>query len=193
MRVRAESDRGGATTGDVLVVLSILTLGFSLLYPRLRERGLAQRLDGAASAVEAVRQSARSFYEENRDWPAPRTAGVTPPELSAALPGDSSFTFEHYTLEWNRWEITEAPVVIVLAEPTVLPEEDDPMDADSAPPSPPPTLRSIGGITLHSGETAILAGLFQRYGAAVSFVRDTMWTLILPQRSDPRNDVDPAR
>ena len=54
---------------------------------------------------------------------------------------------------------------------------------DTVGPELMPVVRQIGGIILHSSDGALLAELLQRYGTEASFVRDTTWTLVLPERA----------
>ncbi len=174
-----DSQRSGASMGDILVLLSILTLGFALVYPRLQERAFEQQLDGAVSAIETLRAAASAFLNQNRDWPAPSPAGVTPPELVSAFPPEYRLAVEGYALEWNRWEIVDLPEIVLPPESEELSQEDLP--GDSVPTRPTALFRTLGGLTLYAGNSALLARLLEHYGASLSFVRDTTWTLVIPR------------
>ena len=176
---RKDTERSGASMGDILVFLSILTLGFALAYPRLQERAFEQQLDGAVSAIETLRAAASAFLNQNRDWPAPSPAGVTPPELVSAFPAEQRLAVAGYSLEWNRWEIVDRAEVVLPPEPVALSQGDSP--GDSVPAGPTTLFRTMGGPTVYSGNSALLAGLLEHYGTRLSFVRDTTWTLVIPR------------
>ena len=168
---RQDSQRSGATIGDMLVFLSILTLGFALLYPRMQERAFDQLLQEAVSAVDTLRAAASVFLDQNREWPAPSPAGDTPTELISALPAEYGLAMEGYALEWNRWEIVDRPEV---ASQGASPR-------DTVPTRVTTLFRTRGGVTVYSGNSALLAGLLEHYGTRLSFVRDTTWTLVVPR------------
>ena len=176
---RTDSQRSGAITGDILVFLSILTLGFALVHPRLQQLAFYQQLDGAVSAVETLRAASSAFLSLNRDWPAPSPAGVAPPGLVSAFPAEYSLAGEGYALEWNRWEIVDRPEVVLPVDPAAL-SQGDPLE-DSVPTIPTTLFRTMGGLTVYSGNSALLAGLLEHYGTRLSFVRDTTWTLVIPR------------
>ena len=174
-----DSQRSGASVGDILVLLSILTLGLVLVYPRLQERAFEQQLDGAVSAIETLRAASSAFLNQNRDWPGSSPAGVTPPELVSALPPEYRLAVEGYALEWNRWEIIDRPEIVLPPEPEELSQQDLP--GDGVPAGPTASFRAMGGLTVYSGNSALLAGLLKHYGTSLSFVRDTTWTLVIPR------------
>ena len=163
----------------MLVLLSILTLAFALLYPRLQERAFEQKLSSAVSAIETLRAASSAFEKQDRDWPAPSPPGTTPPELISAFSAEYQLGAEGYTLEWNRWETVDRPRVALPPEPTV-PSPSDSL-ASSVPSSPTMRFRTMGGVTVYSGNSALLAGLLEHYGTRLSFVRDTIWTLMIPR------------
>jgi len=163
----------------MLVFISILSLGFALLHPRLRERAFAQQLDDTVSAIERLRAASSAFEEQDRDWPAPSPPGVTPPELVSAFPAQHQLGAEDYTLEWNRWETVDRPQTGLPPEPAARSQDDSP--ADGVPSAPTTLFRTMGGVTVYSGNSALLAGLLEHYGTRLSFVRDTTWTLMIPR------------
>ena len=176
--IRRRSDTRGVTTGDFVIGLSLLTLLLALVYPTLRARDFRGSLAETVSEVEAVRAGARRFLQMNGSWPAPEAPGAIPPELAGLFPGDTGLAREKYTLQWGRWEVVD----YVEAPPS---NELRPVDAppDSVGPELMPVVREIGGIILHSSDGALLAELLQHYGTDASFVRDTTWTLVLPERA----------
>lgn len=190
MRMVTNGPRAGTTSGDVLIVLSILTVGAAMAYPRFHEERRQERLDEVMEAVETVRTTAMRHYAEHRDWPEPAKPGSVPPALGALLPPGLSFSRDDFTLEWRRWEAVQTPPDPVIPE-VQAPELDTPPLADTIPPTPPPTVHAIAGLTVHSGDDGILGALLDRYGSGVSFVRDTTWTLMMPLRSDPVGDTVP--
>ena len=174
-----DSQRSGASVGDILVLLSVLTLGLALVYPRLQDRAFEQQLDGAVSAIETLRAASSAFLNQNLDWPGPSPAGVTPPELVSAFPPEYRLAVEGYALAWNRWEIVDRPKIALPPEPEELSQEDSP--GDSVPTRPTAIFRTMGGLTVYSGNSALLAGLLEHYGTSLSFARDTTWTLVIPR------------
>ncbi len=185
----AYSPRAGTTTGNVLIILSILTVGAAMAYPRFQGQRRQERLDEVMETVETVRTAAMRHYAEHRDWPEPAEPGSVPPALGTLLPQDLAFSHGDFTLEWRRWETVQTPPDPVLPE-VQAPIMDGPL-ADTVPPSPPPTVHTIAGLTVHSGNDGILGALLDRYGSGVSFVRDTTWTLMMPLRSDAVGDTVP--
>jgi hypothetical protein len=190
--MRRPSGRIGSTTGDRLVILSVLTLGAAFVYPRIAHRAFERQLDRTVAAVDAVRDAASRVRAENGDWPEGAEPGSIPAELAARLPGGFPFTTEHYTLQWTSWEITEdPPEAIPQAVASTLPEGDDAPEPDFAVPIVPRTIRAIGGLSVTARQPGLLAGLLERFGSTASFVRDSTWTLVLPERSEPRNQPSP--
>ena len=163
----------------MLVFLSILTLGFALVYPQLQERAFEQQLDEAVSAIETLRAASSAFLNRNREWPAPSPAGVTPPELVSAFPAEYRLAVQGYTLEWNRWEIVDRLEVVSPPASTAFSQGES--VEDSMPTTPTSLFRTRGGLTVYSTNSALLAGLLEHYGTRLSFVRDTTWTLVIPR------------
>jgi len=199
VRKASPRSRAGFATGDVLIVLSILSVGAAMVYPRLQERRFRERLDEVMAHVEAVRTGAMEYFTDQRGWPAPAEPGRVPSELASLLPPGFAFTNSGYTFEWRRWETVQAPPDAGLAElPDVpeLPELPELLNVgepvvDTTPSTRPPTIRTIAALTVHAGDDAILVELLDFYGSRASFVRDTTWTLMMPLRSDPVGDTLP--
>ena len=169
-------DRREVTIGDVLVGLSVLALLAAFIYPTARARAFRGRVDTASFEIESLRSGAQSVFSRTGEWPIPGNPGDIPRGLSGAFRSDSSLVRADYTIQWTQWEIVEQEE----APPSVA---QLPADADAPPdtvgPIFVPVVRSVGGIVVHSADRALLAELLARYGDAASFVRDTMWTLIV--------------
>lgn len=169
--------RGGTAVGNALVVLSMLSVGAALLYPRMRMARFEERVAGVVAAVELARTSALRHFAETDAWPADAEPGVVPPELSDDVPSPGGFVQEAATLDWNRWQ------AVYLPEPLPPPEDrplvDDEVEAEPAPP-PAPEFTYRASLSVHSADEGLLAALLARYGPSMSFVRDTTWTLVLP-------------
>ncbi len=189
MRDRVDPRRAGIAVSDALVFLSLLSLIFAIVYPRIRRVAYEQRVDAAVHNIETLSAAVRSHFEEEGSWPAEAPSGMIPAELVGDLPDGFSFEWEHYTVDWNLWETVRAPDVVPEEEvPEEDEDEDEYLDRDEMPPeelepeaAPPPvlTVHPLAGITIYSDEQALLAMLLERYGEDLSFVRDGSWTLIL--------------
>lgn len=172
-------DRIGATSGDFLFGIAVLTLGLALGYPTIRARGFDASVAETVADVQTLRRSAEGYLRDNRAWPTPRAPGVIPSELFGAFPGQSDLRRGGYTLQWARFEVVDH--VEVPGQPNM---ESVPLDVspDSIPPTLEPVVREVGAIVLYSSDDALIGALLERYGTRASFVRDTTWTLILPAR-----------
>lgn len=152
-------DRHGTTPGDVLIGLATLSLLAALLYPGIRGYAFRTLVDSTVAEVDAMSSGARGVLSRTGSWPA-----------------DSTIVRDAFTLQWRRWEEVEK----VLAPPSVAAL---PLGADAPPDSVGPLLvdvvREVGAIVVHSGSDALLAELLAQYGSAVSFARDTTWTLVV--------------
>jgi len=169
--------RAGFAAADLVILVALLSLVAALAYPTLRRSAFEARVERAVADVEQVRRSAVRHLERRGTW-APASDPRHPP---AGLEGqglDSVFSRPEYGIEWRRWEVVE------LEEVAPPPEGPGPEEPGEAPlPIRLPVVRLLGGITLHTGEEALLAELAARYGDTASFVYDTTWTLVLPQRT----------
>jgi hypothetical protein len=54
---------------------------------------------------------------------------------------------------------------------------------DDAPRTATPLVQLIGAVVVYSDDDRLLGELLARYGRNASFVRDTTWTLVLPERA----------
>lgn len=166
--------RRGLAVGDALLVLSVLALGLALAYPRIRRAALRDHIEQAVAHVQTVVDAAERFQGEQDRWPDLTATGEIPAELAAYLPPGFSFSQDGYQLDFDVWETAEeAPTV----EP---PEPRQPLD--SIPDTivgPPTTLYgSLAGVTVHSPEALILAGLLDHFGGSRSFLHAGRWTLV---------------
>jgi hypothetical protein len=177
--MRPALDRSGASTSDVLIFLATLGLAAALLYPAWSAREFRSRVAAAVNDVESLRSAARSTLDERGTWPSPAAPGAFPPEL-ARLPSGGALSRVGYTLQWTNWSVVDSVVVV----PDVASAPDD-APADSAGPTQMPIVREVGAVAVHSGEAALLAEMAEHFAGEMSFVLDTIWMLVLPERGDP--------
>lgn len=187
MSTSGYGSRAGATTGDVLIILAVLSLGASILYPITRQRAFEERVAAAVADVESLRSEALRLRDSQGAWPESAPTGELPPGSDS--PG-LNLVRESYTLQWSRWVSVELP----QPDTSAMPPPDDEDNPPPAVPIPRPLVSTSGGITVHTAEADLLAELLNRYGASSSFVRDTSWTLVLPSAGAPPDmrDADPA-
>ena len=179
MTTRGRHPRRGATSGDVLIVLATLGVAAALLYPAWSVHGFRARVARAVTDVETVAAGARAFRDSGRRWPTPAPPGEAPPELAGLGGEEGPFRRLDYSLGWTSWEVVdsvEAP-----------PPEDTPVAGDAPPasqgPRMEPVVRQVGAVTVHSQDDGLLAELLDHFAAQTSFVLDTMWLLVLPERA----------
>jgi hypothetical protein len=160
--VRPVLDRRGASTGDVLIFLATLALAAALFYPAWSAREFRGRVAAAVDDVEALRSAARSALNERGTWPSP-----------------SALSRVGYSLQWTSWSVVDS--VVVVPDVTSAPGDAPP---DSAGPTRMPVVREVGAVAVHSGEAALLAEMAEHYAGEISFVLDTVWMLVLPERGN---------
>lgn len=170
--------RLGLTTPDVLMGVGALALVVALLYPLLRARGFQRMIEDVVMEVEAMRAGAVRSYELTGAWPPAGGVGDLPPALTSSFEGHGALLRDDYALQWTSWEVVEA--VEAPRSAATLPSTAD-APPDSVGPPLVRVVRSVGGVVVHSGREELLAELLARYGAALSFVRDTTWTLRVPR------------
>lgn len=188
------SNQRGLAPVDVILALGTVALVASLVYPPLRQRAFRQRMEAIVAYVDAVRDAATRYRESAGHWPADAESGALPEGLAALLPADLVRRTADYALEWNRWDIVEVPPE--AEQPSG--ELGTPPPAASLPGTPPiprsqadsvvtrpPFVTALGGITVQTSEDAVLAALLDHYGSALSFVRDSSWTLVLGPPGTP--------
>lgn len=181
MRHGRPGARQGASPADMLVFLATLSVAVALLYPAWSVRDSRAQIESAVADVETVLAAAREVREATNRWPTSAPPGEAPPEL-AALRGDGSvFARSAYTLGWTSWDVVDSVVAAPAEDPT--PADDAPR-VDAAP-RMEPVVRRVGAVTIHTAEEHLLAELLSRYPDGESFVLDTMWLLMLPERAAP--------
>ena len=166
--------RRGLAVGDALLVLSVLALALALVFPRIRRTALRDHIEQAVAHVQAVVDAAERFQGEQDRWPDVTGTGEIPAELAAYLPPGFSFDQDSYQLDFDVWDTAEeAPTV----EP---PEPREPLDSipDTFIGTPATLYGSLAGVTVHSPEPLILAGLLDHFGDSRSFLHAGTWTLV---------------
>jgi hypothetical protein len=171
--------RHGATTGDVLIFLGTLSIAAALLYPAWSVRGFRATVEAAIADVDAVAAAARSVRQSEDRWPAAAAPGEAPADLAQLGGADGPFSREAYTIGWTSWEVVDS---MRAAPPAAPPSPDDP-PPDSVGPRLRPVVRTVGAVAVYSDEETLLAELEGYYAEQTSFVLDTMWLLILPERA----------
>jgi hypothetical protein len=167
----------GASVTDVLVLLAALSIVAALAYPTWAARAFRHRLEEAISDVDVAAGRARSTLESLGRWPAPARAGEAPPELTGL-----AFSREMYALEWTTWEVVDSVEAPMEVSPTI-PGEATSLSVATA---FEPVTRVVGAIAVHSGDASLLAELLDHYGPTESFVLDTTWLQLLPERAPTR-------
>lgn len=171
----------GVAVGDVLIFLATLSIAAALLYPAWSVRGFRASVELAISDVETLSAAARTVRGNENRWPTPVAPGESPPELSGLGADDGIFSRIEYTVGWTSWEVVDS---VEAPRSTDLPAAGDaPQDSDG--PVMEPVVRSVGAVTVHSGDEALLAELIGHYSDRASFVLDTMWVLVLAERAQP--------
>lgn len=175
---------------DVLLVLGGLAVVVSLVYPPLARRAYHHRVARVISGVEALRTAATEYRQRRGSWPEQADPGQVVADLAILLPGDVALRTEDYTLGWTVWKVVEIPPQPEM--PTVTTDAPPPDGRPTTPPAPsdsmgtrPPVVREMGGITVRSSQEGVLGALLERYGTARSFVRDSVWTLVLGTDPQP--------
>ena len=172
-----------------MIGLAVIALVLASLLPTYRARAFDGVVESAIADVEAVRQATTRVRASTGSWPTAVPPGMMPDGSSASLPADSALVREGYSIEWRLWErVDEEPAPARAPTPPVLdPDEQPPVGGLVAGDAPPDSaavevieiVESEGSVRVHSSEQLLLAALLRQYGADVSFVRDTTWTLLL--------------
>ena len=170
----------GATLADAFVLLAALTLVAALLAPRWSARAFRERVAAAVTDVESVAAAARQARNLQRRWPAPALAGEAPEELSALGGSDGPFSRSAYELGWTTWQVVDS--VEAPPEPAPPPTPGDPPQQTG--PRLMPVTRTVGAVTVQAGEDALLTELLRHYGTGASFLLDSTWVLVLPERAE---------
>ena len=78
MSTSGYGSRTGATTGDVLIILAVLSLGASILYPITRQKAFEERVEAAIADVESLRSEALRLRDGEGAWPESAPTGELP-------------------------------------------------------------------------------------------------------------------
>lgn len=172
--------RDGFTVAGVVLVLSMACFVAALVWPVVVRGDFEDRVEEVSGAVVAAREAMRAHREAEGRWPAPTDPGQVTVELDRYLPPGSELEGEGWRLRVRGWQTLEPPAarppVAVPVDPATPPGE-PPTEAE--PPSA--SVVPLAGLSVHSPEPALLAALLAEFGTARSFVRDTVWTLVLPR------------
>jgi hypothetical protein len=171
---RADGTRG-ASAMDALVVLAALGVVAALAYPAWSSFSFRRQVEQAIADVETASARARSSLEVLGRWPTSAPPGEAPPELAGL-----AFSRPAYALAWSTWEVVDSVAV--------PPDDVDPPAPGDAPPDsvgPPlaPVTSVIGSLAVHSAREELLAELLDHFGSDESFVLDTTWIRIFPERA----------
>jgi len=168
-----------ATSADLAIVGAALALVAALARPTLDARALEARVAGAIEDVDLVIASARASHASRSRWPQAAPAGEAPPELGA-LATDGPFSRADYSLAWTTWQVVDS--VVASTEDAAPPA---PGDAPRSPDEPrlAPATRALGALAVHTSDPTLRAALLAHYGRGSSFVLDTTWILVLPERA----------
>ena len=171
---RHDPRRAGAARSEVVLVIAAVALTISALMPTLRARSVQMSVDEAATDVATFHSAVEEYFASTGSWPAPSEPGELPPEVAYAFPGHGSLTHADYSLEWSLLEVPGNPRragVPTGSEGDTAPDSLGGAGVHMA--------VAVGGLTVHSGNDALLADLLSRYGSRASFARDSTWTLIV--------------
>lgn len=172
------------------MLLAVLALLAALTWPLVRRASFQSRLDTTATVVERARDAILAYREELGHWPPGAEPGRIPEGLAPFLPPETAFQTRGHVLQVHRWEAVAPPLPrpTVGVDPPAGPGTATPPPPDSLT-TPPPRTVPLSGLTVHTSERSLLAGLVHRFGPADSFVRDSTWTLVIPRRPPTRIDA----
>lgn len=174
-------DRRGASPGDVMIFLATVSIAAALLYPAWSVRDFRARVERAITDIEALSAAATNFRDETDRWPAAAPAGEAPRELAALGSDDGIFGRPEYTLRWTTWEVVDS---VEAPRPPAATSAADAPRADARP-LMAPIVRSVGAVSILSPDEDLLAELLQHYANDASFLLDSTWVLVLPDRAGP--------
>ena len=180
MRDPGRHGTSGAAPAEVLIFLATLSIAAALLYPAWSARGFRASVQDAIADVETLSTAARSARDLRNRWPTPAPPGEAPGELSALGDPDGIFSRTGYALAWTSWEVVDS----VEAPPPADVTADGDAPQESADQAKVPIVRTVGAVAVHSGDEALLAELHEFYSDRASFVLDTLWLLVLPERAE---------
>ena len=172
--------RRGVSFVDVLLLLATVSVAAALVYPAWSGRDFRRRVQAAISGVDALGSAARGIRDDTDRWPTPASLGEVPSELGGLSVDAGMLEGTGYAIEWRAMEVVDS---------VEAPPSNDILSPDDAPqagarPRMLPVVQSVGVIAVHSSEEALLAELMEHYGRSASFVMDTTWHLVLPDRAE---------
>ena len=170
--------RAGAVFGNLLLLMAVLTLLASVIWPRVTERAFAARVDEVVAEIERLRATVEAVREETGTWP-PTSPAEAPASGAATSDGDEGPAGSDGVI-WRRLDSVEIPPPSVGVADSV-PEAFD--EAGQELPVPAPQFYHRGAISVRSQDPGILGTLLHRYPG--SFVHDGVWTLVLPSAPAP--------
>lgn len=162
-----------------MIFLGALSFAAALVRPIWSARESRALVEAAVSDVSSVETMARTVRERTNRWPTSAPPGEAPPELLGLSGPSGPFARSAYRLGWTDLDVVDS--VDAPAAPTTS-RDDAPTQSGAA--AKLPVVRRMGAITVHSGDEALLAELLARYPEGSSFVVDTVWVLVLPERGD---------
>ena len=175
--------------GDALIGLAVVALVLAAILPTYRGRALDRVVESATADVDALRLAVIRSRSATGAWPAAAAPGIVPEGAAGAFPGDSALARDGYTLEWRLWErIEEVPAPPRPQAAPALDADEQPragglVSADAPPDSAAAGVVEVvqkeGAIVVHASRQLLLAALLRHFGGDVSFVADTMWTLLV--------------
>lgn len=174
-------DRRGASVGDVLIFLATVSIAAALLYPAWSVRGFRAVVEQAVADADTLSAAATRFRDQAGRWPTTGPPGEAPRELANLEGAGGVFSRQEYRVGWSTWEVVDSVEAPPMAD---SPSADDAPRAD-AEPVYEPVVRSVGAVTIRSSDSTFLAELLHRHADEASFVIDSIWVLVLPERAGP--------
>lgn len=92
---------------QLVLVLLLVAILARVSLPVYHAVALRVRTASAVTAIDAVRDAARSYNAATGQWPADARGGVVPPELRAYLGEAFRFDRRSYRLDWENWHLPD--------------------------------------------------------------------------------------
>ena len=163
-------------TRNLGLILAVALFVFAAIRPVRKAAAFEEARAALVADIEALRVAAERRVAEYDAWPTESAPGAIPPEVVAAFPGDSSLSGDGYTVEWS---VLGFVTTVEQREPTDLPAEAVGV-IDSLPAMLVSTVRPSGLINVRASDPRILGALLDDYREEGAFVRDSVWSLVLP-------------
>ena len=165
------------TRGDAAIAVATAVFVWVTIAPTLRARAFRVLSESAVADVTSLRNASLASRRAAGAWPDPAPAGLAPPGLlPPGMSGDSPFVRDGYVLEWSSLSTVtyvEVPAPPVESAPGDAPPDEEVVELQ-------PRVRDAGTIVVHSSNGDLLAALLREFGADASYVRDSTWTLVVP-------------